>query len=69
VLSVTFGNLWVLLTNAAIRNDTVSGMVAQSGLSEAAFLMFFFAAFALLAALVFAWYAKRYPLADHYRAV
>ena len=69
MLSVTFGNLWVLLTNAAIRNDTVSGMVAQSGLSEAAFLMFFFAAFALLAALVFAWYAKRYPLADHYRAV
>jgi len=59
----------VLLTNAAIRNDTVNGIIAQSGLSEAAFLMFFFAAFALLAALVFALYARSYPLADHYRAV
>lgn len=68
LLSVTFGNLWVLLTNAAIRNDTVSGYVAQSGLSEPAFLMFFFAIFALLAALVFALYARRYPMADHYRA-
>lgn len=34
MLSVTFSNLWVLLTNAAIRSDTVSGMVAQSGLSK-----------------------------------
>ena len=32
-------------------------------------MMFFFAGFALLAALAFALYAKRYPLADHYRTV
>ncbi len=69
LLSVTFGNLWVLLTNAAIRNDFVTEQIAHSGLSETAFLMFFFAAFAFLAAAIFAWYGKHYPLADHYRAV
>lgn len=69
LLSVTFGNLWVLITNAAVRNDAVISHIADSGLSENAFMMFFFAGFALLAALAFALYAKRYPLADHYRTV
>jgi POT family proton-dependent oligopeptide transporter len=69
LLSVTFGNLWVLITNAAVRNDTVISRIADTGLSENAFMMFFFAGFALLAALAFALYAKRYPLADHYRTV
>jgi len=68
-LSVTFGNLWVLLTNAAVRNEAVIGRIANTGLSENAFLMFFFAGFAFLAALVFAWYAKRYPMQDNYRSV
>lgn len=68
MLSVTFGNVWVLLTNAAVRNDTVTAQIAGSGLSENAFLMFFFAGFAFLAALIFAWYARRYPLQDYYRA-
>ncbi|MCI4566551.1 oligopeptide:H+ symporter [Lysobacter sp. CFH 32150] len=68
-LSVTFGNLWVLLTNAAVRNEAVIGRIANTGLSENAFLMFFFAGFAFLAALVFAWYAKRYPMQDNYRTV
>ena len=67
-LSVTFGNLWVLLTNAAVRNDTVISRIASTGLSENAFLMFFFAGFAFVAAAVFAWYAKRYPMQDNYRA-
>jgi POT family proton-dependent oligopeptide transporter len=31
------------------------------------FQMFFFAAFAFLAALAFGMYASRYPMADHYR--
>ena len=66
-LSVTFGNLWVLLTNAAVRNDAVLSRITSSGLSENAFLMFFFATFAFVAALVFAWYAKRYPMQDNYR--
>jgi POT family proton-dependent oligopeptide transporter len=34
---------------------------------ENAFLMFFFAAFALIVALAFGWYARRYPMQDHYR--
>ncbi|MCB1570968.1 MAG: MFS transporter, partial [Xanthomonadales bacterium] len=54
LLSVTFGNLWVLITNAAVRNDAVISHIADSGLSENAFMMFFFAGFALLAALAFA---------------
>lgn len=68
MLSVTFGNVWVLLTNAAVRNEAVMTRIASSGLSENAFLMFFFAGFAFVAALVFAVYAKRYPLQDFYRA-
>jgi len=66
-LSVTFGNLWVLLTNAAVRNDTVISRIASTGLSENAFLMFFFAGFAFVAAALFAWYARRYPMQDNYR--
>ena len=68
MLSVTFGNLWVLMTNAAVRNDVVTQQIANTGLSETAFLMFFFAAFAFIAAALFALYAQRYPLQDHYRA-
>ena len=68
LLSVTFGNVWVLLTNAAVRNETVIAQIASTGLSENAFLMFFFAGFAFVAALIFAWYARRYPLQDYYRA-
>ena len=45
-LSVTVGNLWVLLVNATVRNEAVISRVAQTGLTENAFLMFFFAAFA-----------------------
>ena len=68
MLSVTVGNLWVLLANASVRNESVTAYIANTGLSETAFLMFFFAAFAFLAALAFAWYARRYPVQDHYRA-
>jgi POT family proton-dependent oligopeptide transporter len=68
MLSVTVGNLWVLLSNAAVRNDGVTSQIAQTGLSETAFLMFFVAGFALLAALAFALYARHYPMQDHYRA-
>jgi proton-dependent oligopeptide transporter, POT family len=68
MLSVTFGNVWVLLTNAAVRNDAVTAQIASTGMSENAFLMFFFAGFAFLASLIFAWYARRYPVQDYYRA-
>jgi POT family proton-dependent oligopeptide transporter len=66
-LTTTVGNLWVLLANAAVRNDTVTGSIASSGLSITAFQMFFFAAFALLAALAFGLYARRYREVDYYR--
>jgi POT family proton-dependent oligopeptide transporter len=66
-LSVTVGNLWVLLVNAAVRNDQVTQAIAGSGLGVASFQMFFFAGFAFAAALVFALYAARYTPADHYR--
>ncbi|WP_340649032.1 oligopeptide:H+ symporter [Pseudoxanthomonas winnipegensis] len=67
-LATTFGSLWVLLTNAGVRNATVTAHIGDTGLSEAAFLMFFFAGFAFLAALAFAGYARRYPMQDNYRA-
>ncbi|GGZ60357.1 oligopeptide transporter [Lysobacter xinjiangensis] len=67
-LTSTFGSLWVLLTNAAVRNETVTSRIASTGLSENAFLMFFFAGFAFLAAAAFALYARRYPMQDNYRA-
>jgi len=66
-LAVTVGNLWVLLANASVRHPAVIANIEASGLGETAFLMFFFAAFALVVAFVFAWYAKRYPMQDHYR--
>jgi POT family proton-dependent oligopeptide transporter len=67
-LASTFGSLWVLLTNAAVRNDAVTSQIATTGLSENAFLMFFFAAFAFVAALAFALYARSYPMQDNYRS-
>jgi POT family proton-dependent oligopeptide transporter len=66
-LSVTVGNLWVLLANAAVRNDVVTRAIGQTGVGVMSFQMFFFAAFAFGAAVAFGAYAARYPLADHYR--
>jgi POT family proton-dependent oligopeptide transporter len=68
LLSVSYGNLWVLLTNAAVRNETVTQQIATTGLTENAFLMFFFAGFAFLAAAAFGLYARRYPVQDFYRS-
>jgi proton-dependent oligopeptide transporter, POT family len=66
-LSVTVGNLWVLLVNKTIKAPAVTESLKQSGFGVTSFLMFFFAGFALVAALAFALYAARYPLVDHYR--
>jgi proton-dependent oligopeptide transporter, POT family len=68
MLAVTVGNLWVLLVNVSVRNPAVISRIASTGLSETAFLMFFFAGFALLVAAAFWLYARRYPMQDHYRA-
>ena len=67
-LAVTTGNLWVLVANATVRNDAVLGAVANTGLSTDAFLMFFFAGFAFVTAVVFGAYAKRYREVDNYRS-
>lgn len=66
-LSITVGSLWVLIVNASIKNDAVIAHIAGSGLSVIAFQMYFFAAFAFVAAAAFGWYATRYQMMDNYR--
>jgi POT family proton-dependent oligopeptide transporter len=66
-LSVTIGNLWVLVANSAVQNSAVTKIIASSGFGVTAFQMFFFAAFAFAAALAFGMVARTYPLADYYR--
>jgi POT family proton-dependent oligopeptide transporter len=66
-LSVTIGNLWVLIANAGVQNPGVIEFIKSSGFGVTAFQMFFFAAFAFLAALAFGLVARTYPVADHYR--
>ena len=67
-LAVTVGNVWVILANHSVKGEAVTGKINELGISTTAFLMFFFAAFAFAAALVFRWYAKRYKMIDNYRA-
>ena len=66
-LSVTIGNLWVLVVNAGVKNPAAIAFIESSGFGVTAFQMFFFAAFAFVAALAFGLVARTYPLADHYR--
>ncbi|MFY2764719.1 oligopeptide:H+ symporter [Arenimonas sp. MALMAid1274] len=68
-LTSTFGGLWVLLTNNTVRDPAVIGWIQAQGWSENAFLMFFFAVFAMVAAAAFALYARTYPMQDNYRKV
>src|SRR5436853_3371231 len=67
-LSVTIGNLWVLVANAGVQNSAVTKFIASTGFGVTAFQMFFFAIFAFAAALFFGLVARRYPLVDYYRA-
>jgi POT family proton-dependent oligopeptide transporter len=67
LLSVTIGNLWVLVVNAGVKNDAVIDFIKSSGFGVTAFQMFFFAVFAFAAALAFGLVARSYPVADHYR--
>src|SRR4051812_8733157 len=66
-LSVTIGNLWVLVVNAGVQNGGVIDFINSSGFGLTAFQMFFFAVFAFAAALAFGLVARSYPVADHYR--
>jgi POT family proton-dependent oligopeptide transporter len=67
-LAVTVGSLWVLIVNASVKNEAVLGHIASTGLGVMAFQMYFFAAFAFVAALAFGWYAMRYRMVDNYRS-
>ena len=40
-LSVTIGNLWVLVANAGVQNPAVTKFVASTGFGVTAFQMFF----------------------------
>lgn len=66
-LSVTIGNLWVLLANSSVKGEAVTSYIKSTGTSVTAFQMFFFAGFALVAAALFGLYARRYPMQDNYR--
>ena len=68
-LSVTIGNLWVLVANTGVQNAAVTKFIASTGFGVTAFQMFFFAVFAFLAALAFGLVARTYPNVDHYRQV
>jgi len=65
-LTVTIGNLWTLLAKQSVQSKAVTSRIESAGLSATAFLMIFFAMFALLAALAFRAYARRYKPVDHY---
>ena len=66
-LSVTIGNLWVLVANAGVQNALVTRFIASIGFGVTAFQMFFFAVFAFAAALAFGIVARTYPVLDNYR--
>ncbi len=67
-LTVTIGGLWVLLANHSVKSPTVTDSIASTGLGVNAFLMFFFAVFALITAFAFRFYAKRYKPTDNYHS-
>lgn len=66
-LATTIGNLWVLLANASVKNDSVTEAIKARGFGVISFQMFFFAVFAFTAAACFGLYARRYQVVDHYR--
>jgi POT family proton-dependent oligopeptide transporter len=66
-LAVTIGNLWVLLVNNTVKRPAINDAINDTGMSVVAFQMFFFAGFALCAALAFRAVASRYRAVDNYR--
>jgi POT family proton-dependent oligopeptide transporter len=67
LLSVTVGNLWVLLANHSVQGPSATEYIKTFGVSVTTFQMFFFAGFALVAAALFAMYARHYTVVDNYR--
>jgi POT family proton-dependent oligopeptide transporter len=67
-VSVTVGNLWVILVNDTVKTEAITSWVtANTGLSVTAFQMFFFAIFAFVSAAGFALASRRYTVREHYR--
>jgi POT family proton-dependent oligopeptide transporter len=66
-LAVTVGNVWVILANHTVRGEAMTSAIQGTGISVTAFLMFFFAVFAIAAAIAFRAYARRYKMTDNYR--
>ena len=66
-LVVTVGNLWVLLVNAAVKNDDVENAIKDAGYGVTATQMFFFAGFAFVAAVAFGAVASTFTTREHYR--
>ena len=67
LLSVTVGNLWVLLANSSVKSEAATEYIRSFGVSVTTFQMFFFAGFALVAAAIFGLYARHYQVVDNYR--
>ena len=68
-LSVRVGNLWVLVVNSGVKHAAVTDFIESTGFGVTAFQMYFFAGFALVAALAFGPVAKRYRVVEYYRTV
>ena len=66
-LAVTIGNLWVLLSNAAVRSPAVTEQILALNVGVTAFQMFAFALFAIASAIAFGFYARRYREVNYYR--
>jgi POT family proton-dependent oligopeptide transporter len=66
-LTITIGNVWVLVVNAGVKNASVTHLIGTTGFGVTAFQMFFFAGFAFAAALAFGLYARTYREVDYYR--
>ena len=66
-LTTTIGQLWVLLIDTGIRNESVNSAIISTGITPTVFRMFFFAGFAFAAAIAFKLYVRRYRMLDHYR--
>ncbi|MEQ1507292.1 MAG: MFS transporter, partial [Myxococcota bacterium] len=66
-LSVTVGNLWVLLANVGVKHPSFDGLADGLGVGAVALRMVLFAGFAFVAAALFGLYARGYRVVEHYR--
>ncbi len=67
MLTVTTGQVWVLIVNSTVKSQAVTDAIASTGFGVTAFQMFFFAGFAILCAIGFGLYARKYKTMDYYR--